>query len=445
MALDRIYEPAAYAAGSDAGCYWRTTADDDRSYPPPLGEVRAEFAVIGGGFTGLSAALHLAQAGADVAVLDMHRPGWGASGRNGGFCCIGGAKASDATLTRRFSADDVAKYHAAERGAVALVDRILTSHRIDADRHSHGETLLAHRPRDMDALRAEATELARTHGCAVELIEKSDLPAHGMAGPQFHGAMTLPLGFALNPRKYVLGLAHAAQDAGARLFADAPVTGITRDGEDYVLSCPTGTLRARHLLLATNGYSADDLPRWMRARYLPVQSSIIVTRPLTGAEIADQGWSTDQMAFDTRHLLHYYRLMPNRRFLFGMRGGVRWTPRAHAELKTRIHHDFNAMFPAWRDVETPFFWSGLANLARNLTPYVGPIGDWPRAHAAFAYHGNGVSMGTWCGAQMAALAMGRATALPDLMRAPAARFPLGSARRVLLPLAYRYYSHLDKG
>ncbi|MCB2134712.1 MAG: FAD-binding oxidoreductase [Rhodobacteraceae bacterium] len=443
--MKRIYEVNAYGQAPVASCYWDTTATRPAREGPLTGEATADVAIVGGGFTGLSAALHLAgDHGADVAVLEANSVGWGASGRNGGFACIGGSKLSDAAMLRQFGQVGVAEWHKAQAGAADLVADLLSRHGIEADTHSFGgEAVLAHRPKDMAGLRSEAATVSRHFGVKVDVIERDELAAEGLAGPQFHGAMRVPLGFALNPLKYVLGLATAAESAGARIYERSPAVAIRPDGQGgYLVDCGTGRLRAKKLIIATNGYSSDDLPDWMRARYLPAQSCVLVTRPLTEAEIAAQGWSSDLMAYDTRRLLHYFRLMPNRQFLFGMRGGVSATPAAHAALKQQIRAHFEAMFPAWAAVETPHFWSGLVCLARGLVPYAGPIGGWDNAWAGFAYHGNGVLLGSYTGKLLAGLATGTAK-VPAVMAREPGRFPLGGMRRALLPLAYGWYGLLD--
>ncbi|MCW3780953.1 NAD(P)/FAD-dependent oxidoreductase [Defluviimonas salinarum] len=443
--MRRIYEDHGYGGGPVAGCYWGTTVERPGPGPALVGAERAEIAVIGGGYTGLSAALHLARdAGADVAVLEAEAIGWGASGRNGGFACIGGTKASEATLRRRFGDAGLAEWHGAQKEAVALVGDLIDRHGIAADVHSKGgEVVLAHRPRDLAALRAEAPELERAYGVRTELIGPGELAGEGLSGPGFHGALRLPLGFALNPLKYVLGLAHAAREAGARLYENSPVIRIEPLGDGYRLHTPDGVLEAKKLIVATNGYSSDDLPGWMAGRYLPTQSAVLVSRPLTPEEIAGQGWSSDLMAYDTRRLLHYFRLMPNRRFLFGMRGGIRADAVAQDAMHRKIRADFEAMFPAWAGIETPHYWSGFVCLSWYLTPYAGPIGDWPNAWAGFAYHGNGVAMGTYAGHLLARLATGRGAA-PAVMARPPARFPLGRFRRALLTPAYAWYGFLDR-
>lgn len=439
----RIYEPAAYAASSLKGCYWVQTAPDPASYPRFEGEGIVEFAVIGAGFTGLSAALRLAEAGADVAVLDAHPPGWGASGRNGGFCCIGGAKASSAQIHRRYGAAEVAKFHAAERAAIELVSKRIATLGLSVDRHSQGELQLAHSPKVFAQMRAEAAQISATYSVQTDLIAPGDLAGMGLNAQGMHGGLRIDLGFALNPRKYALGLAQAVQARGGRIHGDSAVLAIAREGEYHVLTTAHGRVRARHLLIATNGYSSDRLPGWMRSRYLPLQSSVLVTRPLSDDEIAAQGWSSDLMAYDSRNLLHYFRLMPDRRMLFGMRGAVRWSDasqRAH-RAATRAH--FDAMFPAWSSVETPHFWSGLVCLARDLVPFVGPLGPGETTYAAFAYHGNGVAMGSWSGDQMARLALGLPTDLPNFFQRSPQRFELGPLRRLSLPLALLHYRLKD--
>lgn len=196
------------------------------------------------------------------------------------------------------------------------------------------------------------------------LTEPADLVAAGMNGP-FHGALTTPVGFGLNPRKYLFGLAGAAVKAGASLFQNSPVQALGRRPGGYILATPQGRVFCDTVLVATNGYSSEDMPDWLAARYMPTQSAVLVTRPLSDAEVAAQGWSSDQMTYDTRNLLHYFRLMPDRRFLFGMRGGLLSSAASERRVQANVRHDFERMFPAWKDVASPCHWSGMVCLARN--------------------------------------------------------------------------------
>ena len=322
-----------------------------------------------------------------------------------------------------------------EKAAIDTVADLLQTHSIDADTHSKGETLLAHSPRAWQKLQAEAQEIPALYGVTPQLTGAGDLAAEGLAGP-FHGALTVPLGFALNPRKYHAGLARAAQQAGATLHAHSPVTRLRPIAGRWQLDTAAGSVTADRVLLATNGYSSEDLPDWLAARYLPVQSSVIVTAPLTEAQLQAQGWTSRQMAYDTRQLLHYFRLLPDNRFLFGMRGGLTATPRAQAAISRRIRREFTAMFPAWRDVQITHEWAGLVCLMANLTPYAGPVPGHPGLFAGMGYHGNGVAMGSHVGRLMADMIRGAPPPLPAALRTPPARFPLGRLRRALLAPAY---------
>ncbi|MDZ7709584.1 MAG: FAD-dependent oxidoreductase [Roseovarius sp.] len=429
--MRRIFPAHAYGPGPRAACFWATTTPAPE-YPTAEGEIACDVAVIGAGFTGLSAALHLAEAGEDVRVLEAETVGWGASGRNGGFCCLGGSAASDAMLRRLHGEDARREWRRAEVAAVETARGLIDRHGIEADTHSEGETVLAHTARAAAGFPDRAARIEADYGVSPTLIPREGLEQAGMRG-SFFAALTNPIGFALNPLKYALGLANAATRAGARIHAHSPVTAINCGGR-FSLATPHARITARRLIVATNGYSSDDLPGWLRGRYLPTQSNVIVTRPLSDDELAAQGWTTHQMCYDDRFFLHYFRLMPDRRMLFGMRGGLFSSPGFDTRMHRTIRHHFERMFPEWRHVETPHGWNGLLSLAPDLTPFAGPIREIPGAFAALSYHGNGVAMASHAGATLADLARGRTSGplYPRIMQAPPRRWPLGRMRRAMM-------------
>lgn len=438
--MKRIFSDYAYSDGPRNGCWWDETCEMPE-YSALQSSITCDVAIIGGGFTGLSAALHLAHAGASVVLLEAQRIGWGASGRNGGFCCLGGAKASDAFLDRSFGHEGRLEWRQTEMAAVALVDDLIAKLNLDVDRHSAGETVLAHRQSDVANLERDVASIIENYGVAPTFISKNQLASHGITGP-FHAALATPIGFALNPRKYLCGLLRAAVEAGVRVFEQSPVIEIVGS----VLKTSSGQVCADKIILATNGYSSENLPPWMAGRYMPSQSTVLVTRPLTEAEIQRQGWSSEQMAYDTRHLLHYFRLMPDRRFLIGMRGGLVSSQRSEQQARSSLVRDFRHMFPAWSSVDITHTWSGFVCLARNLTPFVGPVPGSPNLLAGFGFHGNGVAMGSYAGRILADLALDRTPELyPIAMRKPAMRFPFGTLRRAIMPPIYAALHLKDLG
>lgn len=443
--MNRIYEPLAYSDHPIRESYWASTIQGSRpEYPSLQGAVRAEFAIIGGGYTGLSAALTLAEAGADVVLLDAKVPGWGASGRAGGLVSTGSTKINDSDIIKKYGQADARVFFDAERASVDLVEEYLDRYCLDVDRHSKGYTYVAHRPSAVAGLMDYGAEYTARYGLPYEFVPKSKMASHGLNSPDFFGAVHLPIGFALNPIKFVLGLTDAAQKAGVRMYFNTAVTKITNKN-GYVLETAQGQVHAKKLLIATNGYSSDDLPSALSGRYLPVQSNILVSRPLTDSEIQDQGWWSEQMVCDSRTLLHYFRLLPDKRMLLGLRGSVRVTKANIDRTRDIARADFDRMFPKWRHVETPYFWSGLICMTRNLVPFAGAIPDMEGAYAALGYHGSGINMAPYAGALIADLALGRnRLSHPDLMRQPLRRFELGPLRRASLPLAFAWYHFKDK-
>ena len=438
-----VYENAAYGPDPIRDLYWSKTVPDV-SLPKLDEPLRTDVAIIGAGFTGLSAAYHLGQAGVAITVLDAQHPMFGATGRNGGFCCLGGGKISNARLDNLYGSDQRQLYRQAEKAAVELVDQILTDNDIDVDRHSNGETLLAHKSKHAQDFPALQAEIKRDYGVTAEILGKQELRQNGLGGA-FHGAITTPIGFGLNPQKYASGLLQMAQTKGAKIYASTPAQRITATPSGYEITTPNGTVSCKKFIIATNGYSSEDMFPWMRARFLPVQSSVIVTRPITDKEKMAQGWTSAQMAYDSRFLLHYFRMMPNNRFLFGMRGGLHYTESSNEQIRLKIRHDFARMFPAWRDVNVDYEWSGLVALNRSKTPYIGEIPGYAGSYTGFGYHGNGIAMASYAGALLSDMVLDQigTRAYPKAFQRIPTQFPLGRFRRYMLAPIYALAQSVD--
>lgn len=428
------------------GSFWESSVSELPEDRQLFGEALFDVAVVGGGITGLSAAMRLAEAGASVCVLEAQRVGWGASGRNGGFCCMGGTKLSERDLIRKFGMDEAKKFVSYQLQAIDKVSDRITALGLDVDRHSKGEVYLAHRPKDAAEFAEEADFLSSNFGLRTEVWPEEELAERGIGGPEFFGGMHVDHGFALNPMKYVQGLARQARRLGAKLYSHTPVTAINRDSPYWRLETPHGSVRAHRVVLAGNGYTREQIPRWIHGRIMPVMSSVLVTRPLTDDEITDQGWTSDLMAADTRILLHYFRMLPDRRFMFGTRGGIFEGRESLERMRKRGRADFNRMFPAWAHVETAHEWHGHVCLARNLTPFVGRVPDMKGVYASMAYHGSGVAMASLSGEKVADLMLGkcRQEDLPAAIQMPFKKFPLPFLRKFYLQGAYWWYGMKDR-
>ena len=252
--MKRLCEARAYGTKPVAACY-RASITDTPELATLTQDISTEIAIIGAGFTGLSAAHHLAKRRADVTVVEAEFPAFGATGRNGGFCCLGGALAKNAQLDNRYGKSQRLAYRRSEAAAVGLVKTLLDEFDLQADTHSSGETLLAHRASDCDRLKNSRAQIKEDYGVEALFHSKSELRQLGMQGP-FHGALTIPIDFGLNPRKYAYGLLSSAVKNGGKVFANSPVINLKKIGGTFRLNTPQGSITADRVIIATNAYAA---------------------------------------------------------------------------------------------------------------------------------------------------------------------------------------------
>jgi glycine/D-amino acid oxidase-like deaminating enzyme len=438
--------PHAFHFARAVDSYWEASADPLGIDTPPLqGDERCEVAIIGAGFTGLAAALELAEQGIDVRVLEAGHVGWGASGRNGGFACIGSHKLPYGKMIATYGLDATKAYYRAMTDAVHLVRDNLDRHGIDAWATGDGEVTLAHLPGRVRELREEQAFLRATFGDETEFLSPADLKAMGLSSPGFHAGLKGATGFGIHPLNYVRGLARAAARAGARIHGASRLARWQETGGRHVLHTAQGSLTASKVIVATNGYTEEQLSSRHAGRLLPALSSVVVTRPLTGEECRAQGWTSNLLAYDSRRLLHYFRLLPNGRFLFGGRGGTDASDAGGDAYRPVLMAAFRRLFPEWRSVEVTHYWRGFVCLAYDRVPYVGPLDDRHSVWTAIAYHGNGVAMASWSGRAVARLVTKKTARdqLPGVLTRRLARFPLPAFRPFYLKGAYVWYGWLD--
>ncbi|RMH49660.1 MAG: FAD-binding oxidoreductase [Alphaproteobacteria bacterium] len=437
-----LYEPRVYATERPPSAWWARRPEAwEPGHAGPCVDgshiARADLVVIGAGVTGLSAALEAVEShGAAVLVLDRAAPGWGASGRAGGFVCLGGSRLGLAELAARHGLAAARDMRKAELAAIETVADSLERYGIDARQGPDGEACIAISRRHAKALREDIDLAQQLPGPPPVWVPARDLDDHGLHLRGAFGARIEKVGFPIDPLAYTLGLRDAARAAGVDIRSGCDVTGLRTTAAGFELRGPGLSVRARRVLVATNGYGDEAVPPWLSGRILPVISSVLVTEPMDEATRGASAFRSALMSYDSRVLLHYFRHLPDGRFLFGMRGGIRGTERAERRTAARVERRFRRMFPAWREVPVAHRWSGLACLTRSGLPFVGPVPGADGLFAAFGYHGNGLAFGSLAGRSLAAMALGGTPRTPALVARPPAPFRPRRWRRAGLALAY---------
>jgi glycine/D-amino acid oxidase-like deaminating enzyme len=388
-------------------------------------------AVVGAGYTGLSAALTLAGHGASVVVLERHRAGWGASGRNGGFV-LPGYKPEPDELLRRCGPDRTRALLAATHEAIEGLEALIAREALDCGYARRGWVSLAAKPGHMRELERTSHDLRRLLGHETTLLSAGDLREELGSG-NYHGGLLESLAGSLHPGRYCMGLAGAAVRAGAVLVEGAEVVGVVRDGAVATINTSAGPLQAAEVLVATNGYTDHVFPALQR-RVVPVGSYVVATEPLgaLAAEVLPRG----RVMSDTWNLLHYFRLSHDGRLVFG--GRASFTPTSVQRSARILETDLRTLFPQLAAVPLAFAWSGSLGVARDRMPHGGRVDG---VHYALAYAGHGVALATWLGARMGDALAGRG-AVPTLAgELPA--IPLYRGNPWFLPVVGGYYRMKD--
>jgi gamma-glutamylputrescine oxidase len=418
--------------GTHADSWYAATASPAPDRPALTGETRADVCVIGGGYAGLSAALHLAEAGLDVALLEAHRIGWGASGRNGGQLGYG-PRADIRGIEARLGADQARRIWEIAAEANALVKDLVARHAIACDLKP-GYLEAGWRTGDAEDGRAFAEHVAERYGHrAIRAVSTDEMRARVASSRYFGGYEDREAGH-LHPLNLALGLAAAAEAAGARLHERSEVLRI----EDGVVTTAGGAVRADWVILACNGY-LDGLERGVAARVMPINNFILATEPL--GERARGLIPGDECVCDARFVLNYFRLSPDGRLLFG--GGETYGHRFPSDIKAFVRRPMLEIFPQLADALIDYGWGGTLAITRRRTPLFHRPG--PRTLAVAGWSGSGVHMATM-GGKIAAEAVRGTLDRWDVLAADVAPpFPGGTwLRAPLLALAMSWYALRDR-
>ncbi len=427
--------------------YWEATANPPAQPDPALQtDESCDVAIVGGGYTGLSAALHLARDHSiDVRVLEAGHIGWGASGRNGGFCCIPATKMSINQMVNKYGLDETKAFYAAQIEGADFTRSLGADENIDFDLVGDGNINVAHAPNRFDELKREAEQLKKLFGIQTKLYSKQEFSEIGHNSTEQFGALHMQVGFALHPLKFAQGSSQAAVRHGAKLHPHSFVSVWNKKEGRHELVTTGGTLRAKQVLLATNGFTREGLHAQFDNIVLPAISNVVVTRPLTDSELQAQSWHTNNPICNTRALLFYYRMLSDKRLLFGARGDTTGTLQDGEKMKQWMIKRLGEVFPAWKGVHIDFFWRGLVCVTRKLTPSIGQLDGDATVWYGFGYHANGVNTAPWCGMKLANAIAGKGNIneLPLPLQGLPSTFPIGAMRPWLLRVAYAWYKFKD--
>ena len=385
--------------------YWLDTAPPFQSAVQGAVPSRADVVVVGGGFTGLSAALALAQHGATVVLLEAGRIVGEASGRNGGHCNTGLAH-DYAALATRLGEDRARAYYDAYNDAVRTVETIVARESIDCSFRRCGKLKLAAKPEHYDKL-ARAYEFQRKVEPDIKLVPRSEL-AGEIGSEQYHGGLLQPQGAQMHVGKFGVGLAEAAVRAGALVFQDAAVQDIERISGGFRVRSARGDITAGQLFLATGNSSLGPFGHFRR-RLVSVGSFIIATQPLP-REVLDRIAPSRRNYVTTRNIGNYFRITPDDRLLFGGRARFALSgPTSDAKSGRILQKTMAHVFPELVNTRIDYCWGGLVDMTADRLPRAG---QHEGMFYSLGYSGHGVQMSVHMGQKMAEVMAGHAESNP---------------------------------
>ncbi len=421
--------------------FWLTTVDAPQIPARDLPQ-SADVAVIGAGFTGLSAARTLAKSGAKVAVLEAENVGWGASCRNGGMV-LSGLKLGTPTLVARYGREATKRMYAASLESIDCVEAVVREENIECNLSRSGHLEVACKAKHFADFRRGAETVEHEFNHKLRIIEKADLP-NEIGSPIYHGGIVDEVSAGVNPAKYVAGLGSAAAKAGAEIHEKTRVIGLERNSlngnSGWKVKTSRGEMQVRDVLIATSGYTSA-ISRSLQKKLIPIGSFIIVTEVLPEA-VAKELSPRNRMIYDSKNYLYYYRLTPDRRMLFGGRAAFfpenENTVRESARI---LREGMIKVYPQLRETKVEFVWGGTLDFAFDIMPHAGKMDD---MYFSVGYAGHGVAMATLLGKKVAETILTGHDENP-FAGIPFPGAPLGmyNGKPWFLPFAGAWYKFLD--
>ncbi len=399
--------------------YYAATCNRQLQLPSLKGGELADVCVIGGGYTGLSSAIHLAERGYQVVLLEAERIAWGASGRNGGQCTLGQRQPQD-FLEEKFGKAEAHRLWDLGVEAVQLVRDLIGRYRIECDL-KRGNLQVATKRSDANWFEAHAEKMQHDYALDCRYLAGNEL--NRIAGTTtFRGGLLEQASAHLHPLNYALGLAAAAQSLGVHLFEQSRVLAYDRASPTTVKT-RAGQVKARYVILACNGYLGRLEPR-VAGRIMPINNFVLATEPMSAARQAQLN-PLDLCMYDAKFVVNYWKLTGDGRLLFG--GGENYTRRFPADIKTFVRTYLLQLYPEAKDLRIDYGWGGTLAVTMNRLPCFGRLP--PDVYYAMGYSGHGVQMATLAGKLIAEALAGSAERFDVMARIPSPAFPGGTLLR----------------
>ena len=415
--------------------YYAASARPFAPLPALEGAHKVDLCVIGGGFTGLSAALAASEAGMSVILLEAERIGFGASGRNGGQL-IPGLRWPMRDLAATFGMERARALFGVALAARDSVHRRIAKHRIACDLKP-GHLEAAFKPAHFEEMCREVEFRQREMGDqSLQVINPGDMMRH-VGTSHYHGGVLDRNGGHFHPLNYALGLAEAGLAAGARLFEQSRVTRVRQNGS-VEIETASGSVVADHAVIACDSWTGDLMPDLGRYT-VPIMNYNIATAPLPLGQALDL-LPSDVAVADSRFVLNYYRLSADRRLIFG--GGEKYVQRPPADIEGFVRSYMVRLFPSLEDVPIDYGWGGTVSVTANRLPHLGRIGNCYYAHG---FSGHGALLTTLAGELIVDALNGTSRRFDLFATLPHKRFPGGRyLRRPLATLGLLWFALRDR-
>jgi glycine/D-amino acid oxidase-like deaminating enzyme len=416
--------------------YW-WEASPQPVLPPIAPPATCEVAIVGSGYTGLSAAIELARGGRHTVVLDAEDAGWGCSSRNGGQVSTSIKPGFD-ELSERHGKDIAFRIRREGINALAWIEDFITREKIGCDWAKVGRFHGAHNSAAFEKAAHDATHQAQGLEIEAHVVPRAE-QRREIGSDRYHGGIVFPTHASLHPGKYHRAMLALAQSAGATIVGRCPVQSIQRDGNNFRLTTTRGSMQARDVVVATNGYTGPLTP-WLRRRVIPIGSYIIATEPLDLALTA-RLVPNNRVLSDTRKLVFYYRLSEDRRrILFGGRVALKETdPRVSAP---RLHAHLTDIFPELASTKISHSWMGFVAYTFDTLPHLGRQND--GVYYCMGYCGSGISLASYFGARLGQQILGRAEGRTALDNIAFGTRPFYTGDPWFLSIAIAYYKVRDR-